>query len=120
MFSFKQLYNIVNIVTDNSSINDRLKKAEGNVADIYNKLNEQTQAREDLKKYTDDHFNKNLIKMDNMTHAQDLVNNDKQKQLDDHQKMLSTHKDTLKKLNKYIEELKAFDEVIALQMEKAG
>jgi hypothetical protein len=34
--------------------------------------------------------------------------------------MLSTHKDTLKKLNKYIEELKAFDEVIALQMEKAG
>jgi hypothetical protein len=40
MFSFKQLYNIVNIVTDNSTINDRLKKAEGNVADIYNKLNE--------------------------------------------------------------------------------
>ena len=77
MYSFKQLYNIVNIVTDNSTINDRLKKAEGNVADIYNKLEEQTKARVELKQYTDEHFNKTMIKMENMTHAQDLVNDDK-------------------------------------------
>ena len=42
MYSFKQLYNIVNTVADNSTINDRLKTAESNVADIYNKLDEQT------------------------------------------------------------------------------
>ena len=40
MYSFKQLFNIVNIVSDNSTINDRLKKSEGNITDIYNKLNE--------------------------------------------------------------------------------
>ena len=55
-----------------------------------------------------------------MRHQQDEVNNDKQKQLDDHQKMLSNNKDTLKKLDKYINEIKAFDETMAQMMEKAA
>jgi len=34
--------------------------------------------------------------------------------------MLSHHKETLKKLDKYIAEIKAFDETMALMMEKAA
>ena len=42
MYSFKQLFNIVNVVADNSRLNDRLEKAENEIADIYNKLDDQT------------------------------------------------------------------------------
>jgi hypothetical protein len=32
----------VNVVADNSRLNDRLEKAENEIADIYNKLEDQT------------------------------------------------------------------------------
>ena len=69
MYSFKQLFNIVTTVSDNSRINDRLEKAENEIADIYNKLDDQSKAREDLKDYlVDDLVNKTNMKMDNMRH----------------------------------------------------
>ena len=38
MYSFKQLFNIVTTVAENSTVNDRLENAEKNIRDIYDKL----------------------------------------------------------------------------------
>lgn len=53
MYSYKQLFNIVTVVNNNSDVSDRLAAAEKNIKNLFNNVNQLKEEDVNLKKYTD-------------------------------------------------------------------
>ena len=53
MYSYKQLFNMVTVVNNNSDVSDRLAAAEENIKKLFGNVDELKEEDTNLKKYTD-------------------------------------------------------------------
>lgn len=108
MFSFKQLFNMFTTINNRSEVHDRLCNAEENIRDIYKKLQEHEEAREQLSQHTTARFEQTHEVIKQNKDEQALKNTEIEESILQVRQVLVQHKDSLNKINNSIKAMQTF------------
>lgn len=88
MYSFRQMFDLHKILTNNSDVHDRVTKNEKDLKKVFEELDSLNKQLKQLKKYTDDEIKDFKDQVAEDKKHQESVNGDYKYKLDDHTKQL--------------------------------